>query len=269
MLADKLIFGLMQLNLHWEDKARNLQHISRKIDELDFDCDVLVLPEMFSTGFTMNAKELAEDMAGPTMDWIRETARKTGKMIVGSFIAEEKNRYFNRLVWMNPDGSFQFYDKKHLFRMAEEDAYYTAGNKNITIEVKGWKIRPLICYDLRFPVWSRNRHEIIDGNAVPEFDVLLYVANWPAVRSLPWDVLLRARAVENQVYCIGLNRVGMDGLEKEYNGHSAVIGPKGDYLLGPLNEKEGIFQVSINLQELMAFREKFPQGLDADNFELS
>ena len=267
-MAEKLSFALFQSPLHWEDRKGNLEMFSDKISNLRSDCDIIVLPEMFSTGFTMNAGHLAEDMKGSTVSWMREEAAKSGKIITGSFIAAEDGKFYNRLVWMDPSGSYQHYDKKHLFRMADEDAHYSSGNQNITVKCKGWKIRPLICYDLRFPVWSRNRFMKLDNNLEAEYDVLLYVANWPAARSLAWDILLRARAVENQVYCVGLNRVGRDGLGKDYNGHSAVVSPKGDYLLAPVDGEEGLLEVTLDPYELSSFREKFPQGLDADDFRL-
>ncbi len=262
-------FALIQSELHWENADENLAMFSTKINSVSQNCDIILLPEMFNTGFTMNVEKVSEDMSGKTFHWIKEIASKTGKVICGSFICSEDGKYFNRLIWMNPSGEFQHYDKRHLFRMAGEDEHFSGGEHNILVEYKGWKIRPLICYDLRFPVWSRNKHRVENGKAIPEFDVLLYVANWPDVRSLPWDALLRARAIENQVYCIGLNRIGMDGNNKEYNGHSAVIDPKGNYLLEPAHMNNEIYEVELNFEDLQNFRDKFPQGLDADDFTLA
>ena len=269
MAAENLKLALIQSNLFWEDKKRNLDMFRDKIMSINFQSDIVILPEMFNTGFTMNAREMGESMSEVTLEWMKEVSSASGKVITGSFIATENDRHYNRLVWMRPDGSFEYYDKKHLFRMAGEDAHFSAGEANILIEHKGWKIRPLICYDLRFPVWSRNKHVIENGKAKPAYDVVIYVANWPAVRSLPWDILLRARAVENQVYCIGLNRIGKDGNNKEYNGHSAVINARGEYLLNPADDIDEIFRVELDYEALQYFREKFPQGLDADNFELT
>lgn len=268
-MADKLIFALIQSELFWEEKAGNLKAFKEKIHSIDFEHDVVVLPEMFTTGFSMNTLSLAESMSGETMNWLKEMSINTGKHITGSFIAKENGNYFNRLIWMCPDGVFFKYDKKHLFRMANEDKFYSAGKENIIVDVKGWKIRPLICYDLRFPVWSRNRYKIEGNSAIPDYDVLLYVANWPAARSLAWDVLLRARAVENQAYCIGVNRVGLDGKDIEYNGHSAAINPRGEYILNSQESNEGIFKAELDREDLDNFRIKFPQGLDSDNFVLS
>jgi len=269
MVPKNLTFALVQSELFWEDKAKNLSSFADKINSIDFDCDVVILPEMFSTGFTMNVDSLGEDMKGETLKWLKNMAITCDKIITGSFIAEENGLYFNRLVWMRPDGSCDFYDKKHLFRMADEDNFFSSGNSNITIDLHGWKIRPLICYDLRFPVWSRNRHKVVENKAFPEYDILIYVANWPSARHLPWDILLRARAVENQSYCIGVNRIGVDGKGRHYNGHTAAINPKGEYLLSPVEENEGIFKIELDYDLLKTFREKFPQGLDADDFELS
>lgn len=268
MASPKLTFALIQTDLFWEDKSKNLDHLGKKIDSINFDCDVIVLPEMFSTAFTMKAEILAEGMDGETVTWMKSMAAQSGKCVIGSLIAEEAGNHYNRLIWMNANGSYFTYDKRHLFRMADEDNFYHAGNKNILIELNGWKIRPLICYDLRFPVWSRNSYSIEDKNAIPEYDVLIYVANWPQARSLPWDALLRARAIENQAYCIGVNRIGVDGNDIPYNGHTAAIDPKGQYLLEPVENEEGVFKVSLDYNELISFREKFPQGLDADRFTL-
>ncbi len=203
-------------------------------------------------------------MSGPTVNWMALMAKKVSAVICGSIVIESEGKIYNRFIWMRPDGSHSHYDKRHLFRMADEDKHYTSGNTNITVELKGWKIRPLVCYDLRFPVWSRNR-STNEGN---EFDILIYVANWPAPRVNAWDILLQARAVENQVYCVGLNRVGEDGSGKKYLGHSAVIDPKGNYLLNPVERLEGVYHSTLNYKELSLFREKFPQGLDADDFKI-
>ena len=267
-MAD-LVISLIQADLTWEDRKKNLSYFKEKIHSLQDGSDIVMLPEMFTTGFTMNAENVAETMDGESVNWMREMAERTGKVMVGSFVCLDNDKYFNRFIWMRPDGSFEKYDKKHLFRMANEDDHYAAGNDRLVVEHKGWKIRPLVCYDLRFPVWSRNRHRIENGKAIPDYDVLLYVANWPEARTSAWDILLRARAVENQVYCLGVNRVGTDGKGIEYSGHSAAIDPKGNYLLAPVHKNEGVYTVTLNRTELDDFREKFPQGLDADAFQLA
>ncbi|MEQ8324105.1 MAG: amidohydrolase [Vicingaceae bacterium] len=264
-----LKISLIQTELFWENKRANFEFLARKIAELKGKTDIVLLPEMFSTGFTMNAKILAESMDGNTISWMHQQAKEYGLVVAGSFICNEQGKYYNRFVWMPPDGNPIHYDKKHLFRMAKEEAHYSPGNHLKTIEYNNWKIRPMVCYDLRFPVWSSNRVNQTQGSLNPAFDVLLYVANWPKVRVSAWDILLRARAVENQVYCLGVNRVGEDGNGKVYSGHSAVIEPKGSYLLEPVIDIEGSFTVALNKSYLEDYRKKFPQGLDADQFELT
>ena len=233
------------------------------------ESDIILLPEMFTTGFSMNAATLAEDMSGSTVRWMIKMAKESEKVIAGSIMVVDEGKYYNRFIWMNPDGSYQYYDKKHLFRMANEDASYSSGSTQLIIDYKGWKIRPLICYDLRFPVWSRNKYSRNDSQYSPDYDVVLYVANWPEVRVSAWDVLLRARAMENQAYCIGVNRVGTDGTRKNYVGHTAAIDPKGNYILDPVHKTEGTYTVSLDKKSLEDYRSKFPQGLDADDFELT
>ena len=264
-----LVICMIQSDLAWEDKVANMGRFREKVLGLKESSDIVLLPEMFTTGFTMNASAVAEEMDGPTVAWMKDLARESERVIAGSFVCREEGKHYNRFLWMRPDGSFDKYDKKHLFRMADEDSHYSAGNELVLIEHKGWKIRPMVCYDLRFPVWSRNRHRVENGRALAEYDVLLYVANWPEVRVTAWDILLRARAVENQVYCLGVNRVGMDGLNKNYCGHSAAIDPRGKYLLSPTVQGEAIYTLTLNRKDLEDFREKFPQGLDADDFSLS
>ena len=191
---------LIQSDIIWEDKVSNLKNYQNKISQIE-STDLIVLPEMFTTGFSMNPKDISETMSGETIQWMKSNASKMNSAICGSIIIEEDDKYFNRFIWVNPDGSICQYDKKHLFSFAGEDKNYTAGNEKIIIEYKGWKICPLVCYDLRFPVWSRNSED---------YDLLIYVANWPTKRKLAWKSLLVARAIENQCYVIGVNRVGKD-----------------------------------------------------------
>jgi predicted amidohydrolase len=217
-----------------------------------------VLPEMFSTGFSMAPGRLAESMDGDTLRWMRETAGRHKIILCGSLIIEENGSYFNRLVWMQPDGKCSSYDKRHLFAYAGEDGHYSAGQRKLIVQVKGWRICPMVCYDLRFPVWARN----VPGS---EYDVLLYAANWPERRSLAWKTLLQARAIENQAYCIGVNRVGTDGKNIAYSGDSSVFGPLGELLWqGP--NVEAVHTVSLSRQVLEAARSQFPFLRDADNF---
>lgn len=256
--------------------------LEEKLFNLPEPTDLIVLPEMFTTGFTMDAQAVAEPMNLTTFRWIRQMAAQTGAIVTGSYVVKENGHFFNRLIWMQPDGQFDTYDKRHLFRMAGEDAIYTAGTRRIVKEWKGWRICPLICYDLRFPVWSRNNASLSlnPGQVTKEtnqsssfdYDLLLYVANWPAARRNAWNVLLQARAIENLSYVVGVNRVGEDGNRDVgpghlYTGDSTVIDFKGDVLFRH-SDTEIIHQQTLSLDELRAFREKFPANLDADSFTL-
>lgn len=260
---DNLTVTLIQTALHWEDAVANLAMFEEKIWQINAPTDLIVLPEMFTTGFTMNAVSLAEPMNLTTFKWMKQQAAQTGAVVTGSYIVKEKEHYFNRLVWMRPDGTFEVYDKRHLFRMAEEHHTYSAGNHKIIVELKGWRICPFICYDLRFPVWSRNT---MSGETLA-YDCLIYVANWPQARSHAWRTLLQARAIENLSYVIGVNRVGADGKDIIYSGNSAVINHKGEILFEQAN-KEQIHRQILDAEELMAFRQKFPAYLDADSFSI-
>ncbi len=252
---------IIQSELHWENVDENLAMFTQKIDAITEQTDVIVLPEMFTTGFSMESSKLAEKMDGETVTWMKAQARKKCAVVTGSLIIKEQENYYNRLIWAQPDGNIFTYDKRHLFRMANEDEHFTAGEDRLIIEWKGWKICPLICYDLRFPVWSRN--------SLPAFDCLIYVASWPEARKEPWCKLLEARAIENQVYVVGVNRVGIDGKNISYSGNSVAVNPKGLDISGftpKLNETKTI---ELSWVELEEFRKKFPVGLDADGFEVT
>lgn len=249
----------------------NLNMFSLKINAIPESTDLIVLPEMFTTGFSMSPEKFAEPMDGLTVNWMIEKAKEKSCAITGSFICEENGKCFNRLLWVNADGSFSTYDKRHLFRMANEDDHYSAGQKKIIVELKGWRICPLICYDLRFPVWSRNK--LVMENKDPlnlhyEYDLLIYVANWPEIRSYPWKALLLARAIENQSYVVGLNRVGNDGNNIYHSGDSAVINSKGMIISKTKSHEELIETIILEHAELTAFRTLFPAALDADAFEI-
>ena len=255
---------LLQPDLYWYDPVANRAMLEERIFNLPEATDLIVLPEMFTTGFTMDARTVAEPMNLTTFRWLKQMAQQTGAAVTGSYVVQEKGVYFNRLIWMQPDGQFDTYDKRHLFRMAGEDAVYTAGTHRLVKEWKGWRICPLICYDLRFPVWSRNqRTESTDF----DYDLLVYVANWPAARRTAWNTLLQARAIENLSYVIGVNRVGKDGNGHPYTGDSAVIDFRGDVLFRQA-DTEIMHQQTLSLDELRAFRQKFPANLDADSFTL-
>jgi omega-amidase len=250
--------ALIQSSLFWENPKANRNHFEEKINAITEKADLIVLPEMFSTGFTMNPFEVAETMQGETTVWMQSLAKAKNCAITASLVIKENNNYFNRLVFVFPSGEIQFYDKRHLFTLAGEEKVYTAGTQKLIVEYLGWKICPLVCYDLRFPVFARN---------VEEYDLLIYVANWPKVRINAWDILLKARAVENICYTIGLNRVGVDNNKFEYNGHSQVVDYLGHSILEP-QEKEGVYIVEINKQALHKTRNKLGFLNDRDYFDL-
>lgn len=259
-----LTITFIQSHLHWQQIDANLAMFEEKIWQIKEQTDLIILPEMFSTGFTMEAQPLAEPMNSKTFRWMKQMAAQTKAVITGSFIVREGQQFYNRLIWMRPDGSYSFYDKRHLFRMAAEEKIYTPGKSILIEELNGWKICPLICYDLRFPCWGRNK---VTEDGCQAFDLLIFIANWPAVRINAWDILLQARAIENLAYVAGVNRTGNDGIGIAYNGHSAIISPKGDhqFLAG---EAEDIFTINLNYEELASFRKKFPAYLDADAVEI-
>jgi predicted amidohydrolase len=252
---------ICQQPLAWEDKDANLSFWEEKLRPLKGKTDLIVLPEMFTTGFTMNVGQLAESMDGSTVSWFRELSTELGATITGSAIIEEDGKIFNRMLWANPDRTITWYDKRHRFSFAEEDKFFTAGSERKIIEKDGWKVMPQVCYDLRFPVFSRNL------KSAP-YDVLIYVANWPAARSSAWRSLLIARAHENQCHVVGVNRVGTDGKGIEYDGSSLVVSPKGEILLSFGEGEEAIETVSLSKTELDDFRAKFRPLDDADEFEL-
>jgi predicted amidohydrolase len=261
---DNLTLTLLQSDLHWENVEENLLMFSKKIDAITEKTDIIILPEMFNTGFSMESEKLAETMNGKTVNWMKDMAQQHQAVIVGSVIIEEHEEYYNRLIWAEPEGEIYTYDKRHLFRMANEHKHFSAGNDLLVVRYKGWRICPLICYDLRFPVWSRNVDE--QGNTI--YDCLLYIANWPAARKAPWSKLLEARAIENQCYVVGVNRVGIDGKLIDYSGNSAVINPKGEITSNIPEGKNHTETTSISLHELNAFREKFPVEMDSDRFSI-
>jgi predicted amidohydrolase len=257
----------IQTSLIWENKIANLTHFETLFKSIK-QTDLIVLPEMFTTGFTMNSNLLAEQENEETFLWIMQMAKEKNAAITGSFIVKEKNDFYNRLLWANPNGTYYTYNKRHLFRMAEEHSYYTAGNNRLIVEYKGWKICPLICYDLRFPVWSRNITTNENKIKIPAYDLLLYVANWPEARNSAWNALLPARAIENQCYVLGVNRIGIDGKNIAYSGNSALIDAKGNYKSHCKPKVEEIITTEISLTELNEFRSKFPVNLDADSFQI-
>jgi omega-amidase len=273
----------IQTNLHWEDKAANLQMLEQKISSIKEKTEVVVLPEMFSTGFSMKPELLAETMEGETVQWMKRIAAEKKIILTGSVIinggqtgtaspanAGVRPEYYNRLIWMLPNGQYGFYDKRHLFAYAGEADHYTAGTKRLIASVKGWKINLLVCYDLRFPVWARQAPLSArrgEGGEAAEYDVLIFVANWPERRIHAWKTLLQARAIENQCYVVGVNRVGKDGNDINYSGESMIIDAMGEVLYTKKDE-EDIFSISLDKTHLQAVREKLPFLKDADDFRI-
>lgn len=260
---NELRISALQYNIEWENKAKNLQHVEKLIENLSGKTDIAVLPEMFTTGFSMNSRQLAEPMSGETIQRLRRWATSFDIAISGSFIAEENGNFFNRGFFITPEGKEFFYDKRHLFRIGNEGKSFLAGNKPLIIPYRGWNIRLLICYDLRFPIWARN----VNNN----YDLLIYTANWPASRAHVWKTLLAARAIENMAYVCGANRTG--GIRKdnifEYAGNSLILDAKGKIMAITKDFKEDICTATLNLEELQNFRNKFPVWQDADPFSLS
>lgn len=257
---------LIQSPLHWKDSSANLAMFEEKLWQIEEQTDLIILPEMFSTGFSMDSQELAEPMNFTTTRWLKQMAEQKQAAICGSVIIKEDKNYYNRLLWVEPTGRVKHYDKRHLFRMADENKHFSAGDTKLIVEWRGWRICPMICYDLRFPVWSRNT-PISDLHRM-NYDLLLYVANWPAPRVNAWDTLLQARAIENLAYCAGVNRIGEDGNEVAYLGHTAAYDFKGQELVF-LGEKEGMSTITLKAEDMQKFRGKFPTYLDADKFTLN
>jgi len=259
-----LTITLIQTNLHWEDKKATLDVLSKKIEGLNEKTEVIILPEMFSTGFSMKPEILAEDMNGETIQWMRKTAAEKKVILTGSVMINEDDKYFNRLLWMLPNGEYGVYDKRHLFAYGNEHTHFTAGDKRLIASVKGWKINLQVCYDLRFPVWARQS----PASPAPEYDLLVVVANWPQQRILAWKTLLTARAIENQCYVVGVNRVGDDGNGIHYNGESMIIDPMGEILYNKKDD-EDIFTYTLQKERLTEIRNKFPFLSDADSFNIN
>lgn len=255
-MRDSLTVSLIQTATHWHDPAANRDLFDDWFAKLPADCELVLLPEMFTTGFTMRSREVAEVMGGPTTSWMRDRAAELGCVLCGSVVIRDGDRYFNRFCWATPEGEIQHYDKRHRFRMAGEHEHYDAGDARVVFELDGWRVCPMICYDLRFPVWFRNRDD---------YDVLLCVANWPTARRSAWNALLPARAIENQTYVAAVNVVGEDGNNVTYAGDSSVYGPEGETLVAP-SGAPGIFSHTLDKAALDRYRAAFPAWQDADRF---
>lgn len=262
---DPLRVSLVQGATRWHDADGNREYYGQMIRPLAGATDLVVLPETFTSGFSNDVDAVAEDMAGPSMQWLAEQARSLAAVVTGSIVIAEDGRILNRMVWMRPDGSFESYDKRHLFRMSGEHERYQAGNQRLVVNLGGWRVLPMICYDLRFPVWVRNRFD--PESEAAEYDLSLFIANWPAPRRGPWCTLLRARAIENLAYVVGVNRVGQDGNGLDYAGDSAAIDPVGEPLI-ELSAVEQVATVTLDPQRLGDHRRRFPAHLDADPFHL-
>lgn len=259
MKTQDLKVSIIQTDLAWEDKPANFQHFTELIDAIELDTDLIVLPEMFTTGFSMNAQQHYDSPEGTTLDWLREQTYKKQAAITGSAIIKDNGHFYNRLFFVKPDGSYQIYDKKHLFTLAGEQNYYSAGQEKLMVSYKGWTICPLICYDLRFPVWIRNTED---------YDLLIFVANWPQKRVFAWDTLLKARAIENMSYCVGVNRIGKDGNGFPHSGHSAIYDALGEKITTDLFEKAFVETKVLSKKHTETTREKLGFLKDRDGFEL-
>lgn len=259
-----LNISLIQADLFWEDKDKNLQQFDDLLADIDEPCDVVALPEMFNTGFSLNPAKLAEGMDGPSIGWMREKASSMRCVVMGTLAIAEDGKYYNRLIWMQPDGEIKYYDKRHLFSPGGEKSMFTPGVKAPIFEVLGWKVMPLVCYDLRFPVWSKNT---FDGQSYA-YDLLLYVANWPAPRSQVFRKLLPARAIENLSYVAAVNRTGIDGNGLNHQGDSCVVDFKGNVLADLGLDRQSVETVHLDYNALAAFRKEFPVGADWDSFAI-
>jgi predicted amidohydrolase len=262
-MGNDLRVGIVQAATVWRDAAANRGLYGDLVRPLAGRCDLIVLPETFTSGFGGTETSEPEDMGGPTVAWMAALSREVGAVVTGSIAIREGGHRYNRLLWMRPDGSHAHYDKRHLFRYAGEHERYSAGRERLVVEVRGWRVCPLVCYDLRFPVYSRNR--VRDGAF--DYDLVLYVANWPAPRHLAWRTLLRARAIENLACAVGVNRTGIDGERLEYLGGSAVVTPDGEAVV-ELDGQPQVATCTLSRAALDAHRARYPFHLDADRFEL-
>ncbi|MDA7557606.1 amidohydrolase [Flavobacteriaceae bacterium] len=258
-MQDRLKIAIIQSDLIWEEPAKNRSNFTKKINQLKGIKDIIVLPEMFTSGFTMQPERVYESMNGNTITWMKHIAEVHKVAICGSLVIKENSNFFNRFVFVTSSGHVEYYDKRHTFSLAGEHKSYTSGNNRVIINYKGWKIMPQICYDLRFPVWSRN---------IFEYDLLIYVANWPTPRIDAWDALLKARAIENMSYCIGVNRTGFDNNKHKYPGHSAIYNGLGDQIAQDISNTEYTDIVVLEKPHLEGIRQKFKFLNDQDDFIL-
>ena len=259
-----LKIAYIQADLRWEDKAANYAHFGQLLEQVQSDTDLVLLPETFTTGFPVEPKVFAEKEDGPTMQWLREQAQSKNAVVCATFPLEKEGHYFNSLVWMRPDGSYELYFKRHTFTMGGEDKLVERGEKQLIVELNGWRIKPMVCYDIRFPVWARNRYQ----NGQYEYDLGFYLANFPDSRMNVWNTLLQARAIENQAYWIGVNRVGDDANGLRYSGESQVINSRGEVISKAEPYQEAVLHCTLEAEPLLRFRQKFSLGPDWDGFEI-
>lgn len=260
-----LCISYLQSDLKWQDKQANLVHFSQLLEEVPFDTDLVLLPETFSTAFPVDPKVFAETTDGPTMQWMKLKAQELNAVVCGTILLEVDGHYHNSLVWMRPDGSYELYHKRHTFSIGGENPPIERGSEQLIVELNGWRIKPMICYDIRFPVWSRNHYH--DGKF--EYDLGIYLANFPASRMNVWDTLLMARAIENQAYFVGVNRIGDDPDGVHYCGWSQVLNAKGEIISMAKPDMEAVVPCVLDYEKLQSFREKFPIGKDWDSFNLN
>ena len=261
---NNLKIAFIQADLRWQDQQGNLEHFSELLQEVPMETDLVLLPETFNTAFPVDPVKFAETLDGPTMNWLKEKAQALHAVICGTLLLEVDGHYHNSLVWIRPDGSFELYHKRHTFTLGGETLPVERGSEPLIVELNGWRIKPMVCYDIRFPVWSKNRYQ----NGQYDYDLGIYLANFPATRIFVWDTLLMARAIENQAYFIGVNRIGDDHDGVHYSGDSQIINPKGEVICMARSDMEAVVPFTLNYEKLYSFREKFPVGKDWDSFRL-
>ena len=259
-----LNLAYIQANLQWEDKAANIKHFGQLLEQVQPNTDLILMPETFSTAFPVDPKKFAEKEDGPTMQWLQWQAKARNAVICTTFPLNIEGHYYNSLVWMRPDGSHELYFKRHTFTMGGEDQLVERGKKQLIVELDGWRIKPMVCYDIRFPVWARNHYV----NGQYEYDLGFYLANFPDSRMNVWNTLLQARAIENQAYWIGVNRVGEDANDLHYSGESQVINARGEVISKAEAYQEAVLHCTIEVEPLLRFRKKFPLGPDWDSFTI-
>ena len=265
-MSDKIHISLIQADLVWEDEPANLSRFDRLLNQIDPQTEIIILPEMFATGFTMNVQKFDKPIGNQAFEWLKQKSSELNKIIVGSLLTEVDAHYYNRMYWMRPDGSFEYYDKRHLFHMGGEHQVMTAGNRKVFVTYKNKRFLLQICYDLRFPVWSKNNYD--EAKDIYDYDAVIYIANWPEARKQAYMSLLKARAIENQAFIIWVNRVGQDGHNIWHSGNSQILDPYANILIEAISDKEQIihFEMDFKLQKML--RNRFKVGLDWDKFQI-